>query len=187
MTEIDNAVNALQKGEIVLYPTDTLYALGVDVGNRDALKKLYALKGREEGKQTSVLVSDMEMAEKYGVFSSKARALAEKFLPGPLTLVVPKKGKEDETIGIRIPDHEFSLELVKAFGGPITATSANVSGEESKTTVQEILEQFGDKSQEIDMVVDHGKMPGTPSTVAQVIDGNIVVLREGAIQKELLL
>ena len=156
---MDTALSVLNKGGIVLFPTDTIYGLGVDATNADAVKRLRELKGRpafaelrrgKAGKPISIMVSDMAMAEKYAVVTPLAKKLAEKFLPGKLTLVLEAKDTlSDEvtagtgTVGIRIPDHPIALQMVKDFGKPITATSANVSDMPTMNSVPEILKQFG--------------------------------------------
>lgn len=175
--------------EIVLFPTDTLYGLGVDATHAEAVLRLQKLKGRESGKPISIIVSDMHMAEAYAEVTPLARRLAERFLPGKLTLVLNAKKLPEEvtagtgTVGIRIPDHSTPHGLVTEFGTPITATSANISGMETKATVQEILEQFGDRAHMVTRVIDGGIMNGAPSTVVDARGDEPVILREGAISE----
>ncbi|MDP3645785.1 MAG: L-threonylcarbamoyladenylate synthase [bacterium] len=201
------AVEVLQRGGVVLYPTDTLYGLGADAFSNVAVDTIYAIKGREEGKPIHCIVADMVMAERYAEVDSRARALAKRFLPGPLTLVLSAKGgsasssggrssfggggkkkhntgiaREMNTIGIRVPKSDFCLEMVRMFRKPITTTSANVSGKTSERTVEKILSQLGQAAQSIDLVIDAGELPeSTPSTVVDLSDEEPVILREGAI------
>lgn len=175
---------------IVLYPTDTLYGLGVDATDPEAVLQLIKLKGRDEKKPISIVVSDMEMAEQYAEVTPLARTLAEKFLPGKLTIVLSAKDTlpvqltaGTGTVGIRIPNHPVPLQLVKELGKPITATSANVADMPTMRTVSEILKQFGEKS----VLIHHKKEWGNElpeSAASTVVDarGRVpVVLRVGAI------
>lgn len=181
----------LKGGGIVLYPTDTLYGLAVDAGNEGALRALKELKGRDAKKPISILVCDIEMMDEYARVSDAARALAERHLPGPLTLVLPAKETvskeiaEDGTVGVRIPNDEFCLVLSQAFGKAFTTTSANVAGEPTLSNVEDILAQFGAKKEVIALVVDDGPRAGGQfSTVVSFVNGTPEILREGAISKE---
>lgn len=182
------AADVLHAGGVVLYPTDTLYGLGADAFSDEAVAKIYAIKGRDEKKPIHCIVADLEMIAMYAEITDIAKQLAEKFFPGPLTLIVRKKPKlvsgiasGIETIGFRIPNNEFCLSLAKTFG-PYTGTSANSSGGESQRSTQKILEQLGERSAMIDLVIDAGELPEhRPSTVVDVSSGEIKILREGAI------
>jgi len=187
-----NPKDILNSGGILLYPTDTLYGLGVDALSVEALKKLRALKGREDGKPISIVVSDMEMAEEYAEVTPLALKLAEAFLPGKLTLILKAKSNLPTeltagtgTVGIRIPNHVLCLNIVRELGRPYTATSANVSDMDSKNTVSEILAQFGAEAHMIDRVIDVGELlESLPSTVVDARGDMPHILREGAISKE---
>lgn len=182
---IAEAVKVLRAGGVVMHPTETCYGFAVDVGNSDALAKLYKLKGRDAAKPVSILVENLEIAKKYGEFSKKAFELAVKYWPGPLTLVVPRTAnlpenfnKGQEFVGIRCSDHQFSRELVKSFGGPITTTSANFSGEPPLYEAE--VESFGELTELIDLVVDGGEIPlNKPSTIVKVVGDNVEVIRQG--------
>lgn len=184
--------DVLENGGIILYPTDTLYGLGVDALNVDALKRLKKLKGRDEKKPISVIVLDMEMAERYVEVTPLARVLAARFLPGKLTVILKAKNDLPEeltagtgTVGIRIPNHILCLNLVRDFDRPFTATSANVAGMESKRSVPEILLQFGERAAMIDHVIDSGELiESKPSTVVDAQNEKPLLLREGAVSKE---
>ncbi|MBU2578871.1 threonylcarbamoyl-AMP synthase [Patescibacteria group bacterium] len=149
---IQKAIEILKKGGIIIYPTDTCYGIGVDATNKEAIKKLINLKGRNFGKSISIIVKNFKMANEIGKFNYQTKKLFKKYLPGPLTLVIKKKksiyqlpniltaGKKK--IGIRMPDNKIALELVKKFNKPITATSANISNKSECYSMQEILKQF---------------------------------------------
>ena len=178
-------------GFLVLYPTDTIYGLGVDATDPEAISHLRELKGREDKKPISIMVSDMEMMELYAVVTPLAKTLAEKFLPGKLTLVLDAKNLPEEltsgtkTIGVRMPKHLLCVQLVNQLGKPITATSANVSGKPTGKNPEEILKQFGDKADWITKVYDLGELPeSAPSTVVDARGKVPIVIREGAIPRE---
>lgn len=187
-----NPKDILDEGGILLYPTDTLYGLGVDALNIDALKKLRALKGREDGKPISIVVADMKMAEEYAEVTPLALRLAEVFLPGKLTLILNAKDSlpieltaGTGTVGVRIPNNILCLNLARQLGRPYTATSANVSDMDSKSSVSEILAQFGPQAGMIDRVIDAGELlESLPSTVVDVRGDTPHIIREGAISKE---
>lgn len=171
-----------------LYPTDTVYGLGVDARDREAVLRLRELKGSGGEKHYSIAVSDLDMMREYAEVTPLAERLAQNFLPGKLTLVLkaknlPKELSDDGTIGVRIPDHPVVQELIRTIGGPITATSANVSGQPTARTVSEILAQFGDRALEItfDPAWPQELPPSQPSTVVDARGGTPIILREGAI------
>lgn len=173
---------------IHLYPTDTLYGLGVDATDPEAIRRLQKLKGSGAEKHYSIAVSDIDMMRQYAEVTPLAERLAAKFLPGKLTLVLtaknlPKAIAPDGTIGTRIPDHKAVQELIRKIGGPITATSANVSGMQPENTVHEILEQFGTKASGIiyDTNIPSVLPPSAPSTVVDARGDTPVLIREGAI------
>ncbi len=175
---------------ITLYPTDTLYGLGVDATSQEAVARLIALKGRPDGKPISVVVSDMDMLREYAHVTPLAKRLASKFLPGKLTLVLealPEKFAPgivapDGSVGFRIPAHPAPRELVLRYGKPLTATSANVSGMLTESTVQKILGQFGEQASWVGEIIDGGELAHSPaSTVVDARGTSPVIIREGAI------
>lgn len=182
------AALVLKKGGVVLFPTDTLYGLAVDATNPKALAKLRELKGREKKKPISVILSDVASIATYAEMNDAARSLAERFLPGALTLVmkatkhIPEELQLNGAIGIRIPDDSFCLALARAYGKPYTATSANKAGRETPAIIREVLTQFGHEVNDIALAIDDGDRNGKkPSTVVTTVNGVPYVLREGAI------
>lgn len=182
---VEKAARALGAGGVIAYPTDTLYGFGADASNPDALQKIYELKERDPVKLLLVMVADMEMAGKYFVVTPGARALAEKFLPGALTLVLKRNPNapqdffpDAESIGMRIPNQPFCLALSRVFGKPITSTSVNKSGEPSITDPRLIAAAFGHG---IGLVVDGGVLSNPPSTILDCTENAPRVIREGAI------
>lgn len=182
------AAKILAKGGLVLFPTDTLYGIAADATNPKALAKLRELKGREKKKPISVIVPDTASIERYAVLNDASRMLANRFLPGALTLVlrakdtIPNELLLNGAIGLRIPDDPFCLALARTFGKPYTATSANKSGRETPGTIREVLMQFGRDVNDIALAIDDGdRHDKKPSTVVMTVDGVPYVLREGAI------
>ena len=191
----NRAKDVLEEGGIVIYPTDTLYGVGADATNEEAIEKVLRLKGRDFKKPLSVMVSNIEMATKFVHLSELAKKLFHKILPGPFTLILPKQKNESDlltggkdTLGVRVPDSFFCVSLSNKFGKPITATSANLSGKENGKNVDEILDQFGAKQEQIDIVIDTGEVSNTtPSTVLKVEGDSVEVLREGSINHTAML
>ena len=185
---IENALiqasGILAAGGIIAYPTDTLYGLGVDADNSEAMKNLHDLKGRPEEKPISLMLSGIKML--FAIFpdlSLGEKNLINEFLPGELTIVLKKpvhaKFISGETVGIRIPRNFFCNELVAYYGKPITTTSVNLTGGEPAKNANEVLNNFSGK---IDLLIDGGESPNREgSTVVQAIREEIKILRHGAI------
>lgn len=176
----------------MLYPTDTLYGLGVDATDPEAIRALKDLKGRtgeSAKKPISIIVADLAMAEEYAIVTPLARRLAKKFLPGKLSIVLEARANlPDEitagtgTVAVRIPDHPVPLRLVRELGTPITATSANVAGMPTERSVEKILAQFGSKAGMIYHASSETEIPESESsTVVDARGDTPVILREGAI------
>jgi L-threonylcarbamoyladenylate synthase len=193
------AVKVLHLGGVVAHPTETCYGLAADVFSKAGVRKVYDLKGMDMGKPVSILVRDLEEAQRYGEFSPLAVKLALAYWPGPLTVIVPRKGGGDgaaatlpvwfnpgvEWIGFRVSSNKKTRELVEAFAGPLTTTSANKTGQAAPYSVQEILKQ----GLVPDFVLDGGQIGRTEaSTVVKVIPGDgeeddrLEILRQGPIQ-----
>jgi L-threonylcarbamoyladenylate synthase len=184
---LKEAVKVLKSGGVIIYPTDTLYGLGVDATSNKAKKKIYKIKGRDFRKPFSMCVADLKHAKNFVEFDNFSSRLAKKFLPGPLTLVLSQKKEikyvsQKGKIAVRIPDNSFILKLLKKFGKPITATSANLSGEKDPIKLSDINDKV--KSQ-CDLIIDGGKCKfKKPSTVFDAESKKI--LREGAVSKSKL-
>lgn len=182
----------IRAGGLVILPTDTVYGVGADWQQPDAVAALYAAKQRPPEKAIPVLLAS---ADDIGVVASEvpanARRLADAFWPGPLTIVVSKRDEVPEivsafpTIGVRVPDHDATRAAIRACGGALAVTSANVSGGANAQTAQEAAVALGDA---VALVLDGGECPGgVPSTVVDVSSGEIAVLREGPVSKVELL
>jgi L-threonylcarbamoyladenylate synthase len=171
---VEEAATALASGELVAFPTDTVYGLAA---GHDHVRKLYNAKDRPKEKRIPVLLSDASNLEASALVTPAARALAERFWPGPLTivLVAPRRG----TLAFRVPDHPVARRLIAASGGGLPVTSANRSGQPDARTAQEVLAQLEGR---IAMVLDGGVTSGgTASTIVDCTTDEVKVLRQGAI------
>lgn len=187
---IEAAVAALKRDQVVAYPTETLYGLAVDVTSDRAVKHLYDLKRRDYGLPVAILVADVPMLQQYVTrIPEPARNLMKQFWPGPLTILFeadPKISKALMTntgkIGIRISSHPVATALIRAFGKPLTTTSANLSGYPPSLQVKHVQMYFGDK---LDCALDGGEcQPSRGSTVVDVSDETMAIIREGAIASD---
>ena len=188
--EIFLAANALKAGELVAFPTETVYGLGADATSDLAVARLYAAKGRPSFNPLISHVADAKAALVLGVFPEAAQKLAARFWPGPLTLVVARAANCPvsllasaglPSLALRVPDHPMALQLLRAVGRPIVAPSANPSGRISPTTAEHVRAGLGDK---IAMVLDGGPCTvGVESTVVSFIDGAATLLRPGGLAR----
>lgn len=185
------AVDVFNKGGLVIYPTETLYGIGADATNPEAIKKLTEYKNRSFGKPYSIAVINQEMAEEYVQLNNTAKNLYRQFLPGPLTIiskgkhrVAPGVESEEGTLGIRIPDYKLVIDIVKTLGRPITATSANASYKKRPYKISDILNSLSRKQIGlIDLIIDAGELPkNDPSTVIDTSLDYKVTLRQGKIK-----
>lgn len=187
--EIKHAAEIIKSGGLVIYPTDTVYGLGADAFNRQAVLRVFEAKRRKLGKPISIAVASMEKAREIVEWNDSADVVAKKFLPGPLTIVLKKKANfpdeltgDKDKIGVRIPGHEVALKLIKLADRPITTTSANIAGRPNPRTAKEAIEQIGNK---VEFVLDAGECKiGEPSTVVDLTEGKVKILRAGAISKK---
>jgi L-threonylcarbamoyladenylate synthase len=179
------ASRIVERGGLVIYPTETVYGLGCNPLKIEAVKKLLKLKGNRN-KPLPVLAASIKDTEKIAIISQKGEKLAAKFWPGPLTLVVHKKTVLPDvvtfcldSVGLRIPDNAATLRFISLCGGLLIGSSANRSKEEPPRTVQEIAEELREK---VDVVLDGGATAhGTPSTVVDLTSDKLRILREGPI------
>jgi L-threonylcarbamoyladenylate synthase len=188
---ITNTLEILLSGGLVAFPTDTVYGVGSLAFHEQAIESIYVAKDRPMEKAIPVLIGDNEdlikVADEISLFAMR---LIARFWPGPLTVLVPKKPtlpkaiSATSTVGVRVPDHDIARALLR-LAGPLAVTSANISGQPSPTTAQQVFAQLGGR---IAMIVDGGETPGgIPSTLVDCTGDEIQVLREGPISKDQLL
>ena len=180
---LGRAAELLAAGDLVAFPTDTVYGVAVAVARRDRLDALFELKRRPAEKRIPILVSSLAQASEGGwLVDERAERLARKFWPGALTIVLPAAG-EGESQAFRAPDHPVALALIGA-SGPLLATSANRSGEPDTLGADEVLIAFATQQDELAAVVDGGPVPGgVASTVVDLSVTPAQVLREGRITR----
>jgi L-threonylcarbamoyladenylate synthase len=180
--DVARAGEAIREGDLVVYPTDTVYGLGADALDTDAIARAFELKGRARDRPLSLGIPDVDAALDYADPTDREERFMRELLPGPVTVVVERREPVPDAltagrdrVGIRIPDHEVALAFYRAADRPVTATSANLSGEGSARRVAEVARSV----REAAVVLDAGETPGTESTV---VDPSLEdpVIREGA-------
>ena len=189
-SDIAAAAQALREGQLVAFPTETVYGLGADATNDEAVARVYAAKGRPSFNPLITHVPDLEEAFALGHFTQEAKALARAFWPGPLSLVVPRAAScpvsllasaGNDSIAIRIPSHPMALDLLKATGRPVVAPSANPSGKISPTTAEHVRRHLKDK---VAMVLDGGRCKvGVESSVVSFLADGPKLLRQGGVPR----
>ena len=181
MDLIKEAIDIMADGGIILYPTDTVYGLGANIFNNDAVERIYEIKRRDQSKPISVLVQDICGLELIADLNKDSRAIVSKWLPGPFTFILNKKKivspyvSPSTKVGVRIPDYKIARMLASLF--PITTTSANITNEDTLSNPQDILKQIGN---DIDLVIDVGDLDkANPSTVIDLSSAKPTLLRNG--------
>jgi L-threonylcarbamoyladenylate synthase len=184
------SLDILKQGNLIAFPTDTVYGLAADPFNISAIIKLFESKGREYNKAIAILVGTIEQVDLVAErFTDNAKKLTSKFWPGGLTVIVPKRKdipdllSSNQTIGIRMPDHPVALELLQQFG-PLATTSANISGGPNPLNAADVFTQLNTR---IPLILDGGNCPGgIPSTVVDCTIDELHILRNGAVPEEAL-
>ena len=186
--ELENIAEAVENGELIVYPTETVYGIGADIFNESAIKKLFVAKNRPFDMPLSVAVSSKEMMATIAVMDERAEKLVDAFLPGPLTIIIKKKPivpdivtSMSEKVGIRIPDHEIALKIIDRVG-PIVATSANLHSHPDAVKSKEAENDLGDS---VNTYIDSGPCSlGKPSTIVWLMGDKMEIVRQGAITKK---
>lgn len=180
---IDKAVDLLKEGGVIAYPTDTIYGFGCDMYNKKAIQRIYQIKKRDRQKPFSFICSDLKNISLYAQVTNSAYKIMKRYLPGPYTFIllgtklVPKiMTTKRKTVGIRVPDNNICLSLVKTLGNPIISTSVGISGQEALSDPSLIEETFGSQ---IDLTIDGGILANQPSTIISLINDEVEVIREG--------
>ncbi|MCY1645691.1 L-threonylcarbamoyladenylate synthase [Caulobacter sp. SL161] len=188
--EVEAAAEALRAGGLVILPTETVYGLGANAADPSAVAAIFEAKGRPRFNPLIAHVADLETAAQIAVFDDRAHALAREFWPGPLTIVAPIRDAQAvcdlaraglDTVAIRVPGHPLSRAVLAAFGGAVVAPSANRSGRPSPTTYDDAMAETGDKAA---ASLDGGPCAvGLESTVVSVLEGEVRLLRPGAVTR----
>jgi L-threonylcarbamoyladenylate synthase len=179
-SHIEAAAQALRAGELVAFPTETVYGLGAHRDNAKAIERIYEVKGRPEEKKLTLMIANRNDLKKHVDSVSKiANLLMDIFWPGPLTIIFPLK--DGSSLGIRFPDNAVAIDLIRTAKGPIITTSANISGYPPATDAQQVLMDLGGK---IHTILDGGSTRlRSPSTVVRVMDETIEIIRHGIISE----
>ncbi|QCX33384.1 threonylcarbamoyl-AMP synthase [Caloramator sp. E03] len=189
--KIKEASRIIKAGGTVVFPTETVYGLGANALDEDACKKIFLAKGRPQDNPLIVHVADFDISKYVKYIPEKAKILMENFWPGPLTIIMPKSDTIPymvtaglENVAIRMPLNKIARKLISYSGVPIAAPSANISGRPSPTTIEHCIEDLNGK---VDMIIGGEKCEvGLESTVVDVSDGEVIILRPGAITKEMM-
>jgi len=183
--EVERAVAILKTGGLVAFPTETVYGLGADADNPDAVRRIFAAKGRLPGRALSVHLGPLSDFSQWAAWDDRAQALARRFWPGPLTIILLRTSRVHDvvtggrdTVGLRVSSHPLCVALLHAFGGGVAAPSANRSGHVSPTTAAHVRAELGDA---VDLILDGGACPvGVESTVLTLAEERPRILRIGA-------
>lgn len=190
---ISKIVRIIDNGGIISFPTETVYALVTDASNFDSVNKIYQIKKRFNDKALPILVGDIYQAKRIAEFNDRARKLAFRLFPGPITLVLKLNKHHNlasnfnqnlETVGIRMPNNLTAIKILKAVGRPLIGTSANISTQASALSGDEVLASLGNQ---IDLIIDKGKTDlGIASTIVDLTQDQTKILRIGAIPKDVI-
>ena len=189
----DEIGSELKKGKLIIYPTDTVYGIGGVITNENTIKNIYKAKDRSFSSPLIALVSNANKIKEIAFINQKNKEkiekLIKKFWPGGLTIILESKNivppimiSNGKTVGVRMPNHETALKIIESAGGILPTTSANISGEVTPRSYEELDNEF---KKRVDIVIDGGKCPiGTASTIIDMSNENIKILREGAISQK---
>ena len=183
---IINAADDLAEGNLVVYPTETVYGIAADIFNQKAVKNLYLAKKRPFDMPLTVAVSGKDMVENIAIMTRPVEKLIDVFLPGPLTIITKKDPNVpdivtsmSQKVGIRIPDNKVAIKLIEEFGGPIVATSANLHSHPDSVNIDTAINDFGES---VKTYLDNGPCTlGKPSTIVWIMDDKFEIIREGEI------
>lgn len=192
---IREAVEVLNNGGVVVYPTDSLYGLGANALDAKAVEKVFAIKERSLAKPLPIIVKNMVWADELAYISPRNQSILKKAWPGKFTAVLPKKdtipsvlNSGANSIGIRIPDFSFTDNLLGKFGYPLTATSANISGQEPTNDIDKIIAVFSESENKPDLIIDAGVLPASdPSVIVDLTTDKPKILRVSPTKPEQLL
>lgn len=192
LSDLKEVIKSIKRGEVIVCPTDTVYGVICDATNEKAVKKLFRIKKRPRGKPISIFVRDVKSAKKFAYIDENQEKFLKQVWPGGITAVLRPKRKllptisqRKNTIGVRIPDFKFVLDLIGKLNLPIAESSANISGKPASTKINEVLKQFEKQDLKPDLVLDAGNLKkAKPSTVIDLTDIQPKILRKGKIRKQ---
>jgi len=180
---IDKVAGILREGGVMAYPTDTIYGFGCDIFSKKAIQRIYQIKKRNRQKPFSFICSDLKTISQYAQVTNAAYKIMKRCLPGPYTFILPGSKlvpkimlTKRKTVGIRVPNNNISLAIVKSLDHPIISTSVGLSGGEFLTDPLQIEERFGSQ---IDLTIDGGILANQPSSIISLLDDQVEIIREG--------
>ncbi len=180
---IDKVAGILREGGVMAYPTDTIYGFGCDIFSKKAIQRIYQIKKRNRQKPFSFICSDLKNISQYAQVTNAAYKIMKRCLPGPYTFILPGSKlvpkimlTKRKTVGIRVPNNNISLAIVKSLDHPIISTSVGLSGGEILTDPLQIEERFGSQ---IDLTIDGGILANQPSSIISLLDDQVEIIREG--------
>jgi tRNA threonylcarbamoyl adenosine modification protein (Sua5/YciO/YrdC/YwlC family) len=180
--KIGQALAVLERGGLIAYPTDTVYGLGCDLMNKQAIERLYVVKSMQKNKSLAFICHDLSDIAKYAVVDNWAYRILKHHLPGPYTFILPATREvpkmvlsKQKTVGIRVPDHPVVTTLARELGRPIISSTAAPPGEDAMIDPSEIDDRF-----RLDLVLDGGVCGITPTTIVDLSEGQVQIVREGA-------
>jgi L-threonylcarbamoyladenylate synthase len=188
-------VDHLNDGMVIVYPTETCYGLGCDAMNVMAVNKIFSIKKRQRDKSVLIIASDVPMVREYVYWNETIQTLADRYWPGPLTIVAQAKVDsgfpdgvihEDGSVAFRVTDHPIASSIVRELGRPIISTSANISAMASPYDIDAVLTMFRDVEDKPDIIIDGGSLPHRlPSTIVRLNGGELEILRQGELLVQL--
>lgn len=187
-TNLQEIIDVLKKGNLIVYPTDTIYGIAANINNAESIREVYKIKQRSVDKAISVCFHDFEQLDEYVALTKENRKIITKLLPGPYTFLVKKNDNisplltaNSSIVGIRIPDNAVSHELTRDF--PITSTSANITGKTTPDNINKIQEELGEN---IHTYIDAGKLKSKASTIIDLSTQKPIIVREGTFNEKIL-
>ncbi|MCX6759073.1 MAG: L-threonylcarbamoyladenylate synthase [Candidatus Nealsonbacteria bacterium] len=181
---VEKTVKAIRNGRVIVCPTDTVYGLIADATNKKAVEKIFKIKKRPKNKPVPIFIKDINVAKKLAKINEKQEAFLKSVWPGKITVVLNRKksrlyGVDKKTIALRIPKYGLLLSLAKQLNCPLTGTSANISGRLVSTRIKEVIKQFQNQKQKLDLVIDAGNLkPAKPSKVIDLTGSKPKILRK---------
>jgi len=178
------AAQAIQAGKVIIAPTDTVYGLIADAGNKKAVARLYAIKRRDPSRYLPIFVKNIAMAKKLAPISKKTQKLLEEKWPGKFTFILPRKpakifGVDKKTIALRIPHYPFLNSLLETLNIPLCGTSANISGQKATTKIDQALAQFQNSDPKPDLVINAGDLADSfPSQIIDLTQKEPLIIRQ---------
>ena len=183
-------VEMLKRGKVIIYPTDTVYGIGVNALDSNAVSQIFQIKNRPLNQALPIAVSGFKMAQNFVNITKKTKRLMDWFWPGALTIILEKTSIIPEivtggkaSVAVRAPNHPIPLTIVKMLNKPIITTSANIHGKKSPMTADEAFKQLG---KNVDLIIDGGMVSGTPSTIINMVMEPPVIIRKGPITEEMI-